>query len=325
MPRDRDPVGQPGHAAGVAVALRRAAHLGQHAARHLEQVAAGSSAPRERAQVEQQRARRVRHVGHVGGAAGEPPHEVAVDGAEARARRARRARAAPSTWSSSQASLVPEKYGIEHQAGRARGTRASWPAALSSRAASAVRRSCQTIALCSGLPVARSHTSVVSRWLVMPIAGDLARRRRSARASASPSAPVTDCPDLLGVVLDPARLREVLRELAVAARAQLERLVEHEHRRAGGALVDGDDEACHGPPPCRCSGQEPVGHRGEHFIPFEVERDHVVSTRAGSSLAYSLVPSRCATASMHANGTVWSCVEWANSVGVRTSPSLSRR
>ena len=32
-----------------------------------------------------------------------------------------------------------------------------------------VRRSCQTMALCTGLPVARSHTTVVSRWLVMPM------------------------------------------------------------------------------------------------------------------------------------------------------------
>ncbi|CAM5476998.1 hypothetical protein SFUMM280S_01090 [Streptomyces fumanus] len=30
--------------------------------------------------------------------------------------------------------------------------------------------SCQTIALCTGLPVVRSHRTVVSRWLVMPSA-----------------------------------------------------------------------------------------------------------------------------------------------------------
>ena len=35
---------------------------------------------------------------------------------------------------------------------------------------SAVRRHCQTIALYTGRPVARSQTIVVSRWLVMPIA-----------------------------------------------------------------------------------------------------------------------------------------------------------
>jgi hypothetical protein len=34
----------------------------------------------------------------------------------------------------------------------------------------AVRRSCHTIALWIGSPVALSHTTTVSRWLVMPIA-----------------------------------------------------------------------------------------------------------------------------------------------------------
>ena len=47
---------------------------------------------------------------------------------------------------------------------------ASCPAARSSAQSALVRRSCQTIARPSGRPVARSQTSVVSRWLVMPIA-----------------------------------------------------------------------------------------------------------------------------------------------------------
>ncbi|EWS52564.1 hypothetical protein X551_04650 [Methylibium sp. T29] len=33
-----------------------------------------------------------------------------------------------------------------------------------------VRRSCQTMALAIGRPLARSHSSVVSRWLVIPMA-----------------------------------------------------------------------------------------------------------------------------------------------------------
>jgi hypothetical protein len=33
----------------------------------------------------------------------------------------------------------------------------------------AVRRSCHTIARATGAPVARSHSSVVSRWFVIPI------------------------------------------------------------------------------------------------------------------------------------------------------------
>jgi hypothetical protein len=53
-------------------------------------------------------------------------------------------------------------------------------------------------------------------------------------------------PDLLGVVLDPARPGIVLLELAVAAAAQAQLVVEDEHGGAGGALIDGDDVA-HGP------------------------------------------------------------------------------
>src|SRR3954451_13781096 len=46
----------------------------------------------------------------------------------------------------------------------------SRPSAFSLAQMSAVRRSCQTMARCTACPVARSHTTVVSRWLVMPIA-----------------------------------------------------------------------------------------------------------------------------------------------------------
>jgi hypothetical protein len=44
------------------------------------------------------------------------------------------------------------------------------PAATSSRQNAVVRRSCQTMALWIGFPLVRSHTTVVSRWLVMPTA-----------------------------------------------------------------------------------------------------------------------------------------------------------
>ncbi len=46
----------------------------------------------------------------------------------------------------------------------------SWPSPFNLAQISAVRRSCQTMARCTAWPVARSHTTVVSRWLVMPIA-----------------------------------------------------------------------------------------------------------------------------------------------------------
>jgi hypothetical protein len=77
--------------------------------------------------------------------------------------------------------LVPEKYGSSTSPVAAR-TAGSWPASLSSRQIGAVRRSCQTIALCTGASVARSHTTIVSRWLVIPIA-----RTSASRAAASAS------------------------------------------------------------------------------------------------------------------------------------------
>src|SRR5262249_56609033 len=47
----------------------------------------------------------------------------------------------------------------------------------------------------------------------------------------------------LGIMLDPARSREVLGELAVRPAADTAATVEHQHRRPGGTLVDRDDEA----------------------------------------------------------------------------------
>ena len=46
----------------------------------------------------------------------------------------------------------------------------SAPSALSASQSAAVRRHCQTMALWTGRPEARSHRMVVSRWLAMPTA-----------------------------------------------------------------------------------------------------------------------------------------------------------
>ena len=118
----------------------------------------------------------------------------------------------------------------------------SRPRAFSASHAGAVRRSCQTIALPIGSPVARFQTIVVSRWLVMPIAGDVGRgeagpgerlaRRRELRA-----------PDLARVVLDPAGLRVDLAELALRHGDDPAARVEDDRARARGALVEGEQVA----------------------------------------------------------------------------------
>jgi len=74
-----------------------------------------------------------------------------------------------------------------------------------------VRRSCQTMALCTRLRrCGGSRPRVVSRWLVMPMARDVAGR--AVRPWPAPRAPwPAACPDLQRVVLHPARLRVNLR------------------------------------------------------------------------------------------------------------------
>ena len=64
--------------------------------------------------------------------------------------------------------MLAEKYGSSRSPVRSR-TIGSTPSRFSDSVNSAVRRSCQTMAGCSGSPVSRSQTTVVSRWLVIPI------------------------------------------------------------------------------------------------------------------------------------------------------------
>ena len=212
--RDRNAVGQAGHALRLGEPARRGADLGQHRRRHAEQRAQlGIEAPRP--DVEQQRARRVGDVGRVRLAARQPPDQEAVDGAERDLAAPRRARAGPrrcpaSTRSSSPRSTDPAP------GPSARARAGSCPAAFSSAHIGAVRRSCQTMALPTGRPSARSHSSVVSRWLVMPMA--------AIRLASKPLQRVVERardrrPDRLRIVLDLARARVDLGELAVAARA----------------------------------------------------------------------------------------------------------
>ena len=83
------------------------------------------------------------------------------------------------------------EVGVDDQPGLCRTSRLG--ALFAQRRADArERRSCQTIALWIGRPVLRSQTSVVSRWLVMPmprcrradgvLRQDASRRRRAARS-----------------------------------------------------------------------------------------------------------------------------------------------
>ena len=134
----------------------------------------------------------------------------------------------------SHSSFVAEKYGSG-----TRPVRARIRSAGSSRQRSAVRRSCHTIARCTGSPDRRSHSSVVSRWFDpdrLNVAGpDACIGERLLRSSDDA------LPDVLGFVLDPPRQRVVLPHGAVPAPARTQLGVDHEARRARGALVNRED------------------------------------------------------------------------------------
>ena len=147
---------------GVAVA-----HLRQQGARNIEEpqqiVVEGALGD-----VVEQRARGVGGVGGVHLAAGQPPQQEACRWCRRPGRRlARGARALHVV--EQPGDLGGREVGIEQQPGLGRDL-GSCPPAFSSRHASAVRRSCQTMARWIGWPVRRSQITPVSRWLVMPMA-----------------------------------------------------------------------------------------------------------------------------------------------------------
>ena len=75
--------------------------------------------------------------------------------------------AAPSTLSRIQRTFGPEKYVASGSPTCSR-NRSCPPSRENSSTSLSVRVSCQTIAFITGSPVLRSHTTVVSRWLVIP-------------------------------------------------------------------------------------------------------------------------------------------------------------
>ena len=103
---------------------------------------------------------------------------------------------------------------------------------------SAVRRSCQTMARCTALPVARSQTTVVSRWLVMPMAAmSFARDVRLVQRLAAGGD--GGSPDVLRLMLDPARRGKMLREFLLRHARDRDVGPKHDRARGRGALIDG--------------------------------------------------------------------------------------
>ena len=95
--------------------------------------------------------------------------------------------------------------------GRSSSDRSSRPSFFIWSQKPAVRRSCQTMAWPTGSPVSRFQTTAVSRWLVMPMAADIARVEPGLAHRLGRDA-VLRGPDFVGIVLHPARLGKVLLE-----------------------------------------------------------------------------------------------------------------
>jgi len=118
--------------------------------------------------------------------------------------------------------------------------RASAPASLSLRHMEAVRRSCHTMALWIGLPLAR-----VPHHGGLALVGDADRRdvaRRNARLRDRVAAGREHgAPNIFRIVLDPSGLRKVLGEFLL--NDGRDGTIRAEHNGAGGrcALVDGED------------------------------------------------------------------------------------
>ncbi len=140
-------------------------HGRQQLARHAEELEQ-LGVPVAGAQVVEQRARGVGVVGDVDPAAGEPAPPASSRPCPPPARPARRGAGGPG-----RAAATPawSRRSRDRPPGRcARGASAPTPLSRSSRQRSLVRRSCQTIAGATGASVRRSHSTTVSRWLVMP-------------------------------------------------------------------------------------------------------------------------------------------------------------
>src|SRR5437867_5120179 len=172
-------------------------------------------------------------------AAGQLPHEPGVDGAEGERARAGALRGARHVLEEP-AELGAREVGIEDEAGL-----------LPEDVLEAARA--QLLAERRGAPVL-PHDGAVHRPSALPVPEERrlalvrdAERRHVTRAH--PRAPARqaehaqrDPPDLLRIVLDPPRLRVVLRELRVGAPDDAPLAVEHEHGRARGPLIDRDDD-----------------------------------------------------------------------------------
>ena len=195
MPAIGMPSGSPGTPRVVAVVRRRGAHLGQHAARHAEELAAARRPTRACAMSNSSVRDALVTSVTCDRAAGQPPHAASCRRCRSATRRARRAPRSPATLSSSQRDLGRREVGVEHQAGALRAPRLVPRRLQRAQSGGGAAVLPDDRVARPARPVARSHSTVVSRWLVMPMAASRGARSTPAMAH-RPSAPSTERPDL---------------------------------------------------------------------------------------------------------------------------------
>ena len=220
----------PGHAD----LARAVAYLRQQGARYPQGLEQGIVPPLG-VDVEEQGARGVGGVGHVHLPTAEPPDQEAVDGAEGEPALLR---------ALAGAGHVVEDPG--HLGAREVGIQAEPRLLLEERApALGLERG----ALRGGAPVLPHDRGVYGRPALpiphhcgLALVGDPDRGHRSRRVERLAAHRQRGLPDLLRVVLDPARPRVVLGELALGDSTDVAAAcIEDDGPAAGGALVDGED------------------------------------------------------------------------------------
>ena len=258
-----------------------AADLRQRLSRHAEQVEQ-LGVPVERVQVHQQRARGVARLAGEHRAAGEPADQPGVDRAGADVASSRRQ--PPGVEQPAQ--LGGGEHRVEREA-RARATSGSAPVGAQRSHAGAVRASCQPISGPAGAPSSRRQTTADSRWLDSASASGCASgacARHCAHGGHHAG------PDLLGVLLDPARPRVRAADRRSPAGDDRAVVADEHGLGARGALVDRRGQRGHvvGPAPSELVAASAMPSavspkRSKQRLGRAGRREHARARRAGAS------------------------------------------
>ena len=251
--------------AGLAEVVGAVADFGEHLERDFEQVA-DVGIPGAEVDVVEQGAGGVGGVGDVAGAAGELPDQVAVDGAEEELAAAG-ALAGAVVGVEEPGELGAGEVGVEEEAGALGDERfVAGGAELGAHGAgAAVLPDDGAGERAAGLALPdQRRLALVGDADRGDVGGGDAGALDGAAAGGGDGGP-----DVVGVVLDPARVGEVLRELLLGAGDRLHPLVEDDRPARGGALVDGEDVAHASLPPL---ARTPAGFRPRVPAPAAVSR-----------------------------------------------------